>query len=108
MSFRALADEFQIGQRTAIVIVREVCNAICQQMGRPQLPLPKRQQWLQNAEDFERMGFPRAIGAMDGKHFWIKVKLFSLSTYFQYFSSLVEPAPAFTITKVSFRLFCWP
>jgi hypothetical protein len=75
MSFQALADEFQIGKTTASVIVHEVCDAICQQMSRQQLPLPKRQKWLQNAEDFERLGFPRAIGAMDGKHFWIKVRI---------------------------------
>lgn len=42
-------------------------------MNREQLPRPRQQEWRQNAEDFARMGFPRAIGAMDGKHFWIKV-----------------------------------
>jgi hypothetical protein len=42
-------------------------------MGAEELPLPKRGDWIRNAEEFKRLGFPRAIGAMDAKHFWIKV-----------------------------------
>lgn len=78
LSFRALADEFQIGKWTANTIVREVCTAICRVLGPDQLPSPKRQEWMRNAENFEELGFPRAIGAMDGKHSWIKVYSFCI------------------------------
>jgi len=73
ISMSGLAHEFQIGKTTAMKIIHEVCDAICESMKRAYLPLPKRQKWLQNAEAFEQLGFPRAIGAIDGKHFWCKV-----------------------------------
>lgn len=76
LSFRALADEFQIGITTVQKIVYEVCAIICQRLGPEQLPPPKQRQWMTNANDFEELGFPRAIGAMDGKHFWVKVCFF--------------------------------
>lgn len=72
----SLAHEFQIGKSTTIKIIYEVCDTICDSMKCEYLPLPKRQKWLQNAEEFEQLGFPRAIGAIDGKHFWCKVCLF--------------------------------
>jgi hypothetical protein len=73
MSLIALAHEFRIGDKTASLIVHEVCDAICDAMTAECLPAPKRQTWTNNAAEFEQLGFPRAIGAIDGKHFWIKV-----------------------------------
>lgn len=37
------------------------------------LQQPTRQHWIESEEDFADMGFPHAIGAIDGKHFAIKV-----------------------------------
>lgn len=102
LSFRALADEFQIRKSTAIGIVQEVCIAIINNMGSEQLPLPKHHDWIKNAEGFERLGFPRAIGAMDGKYFWIKVIYYIVLIHFS-FSNHQKLDLDSTITKVFSR-----
>ena len=73
LSMKATAQEFRIGHQTVNSIVYEVCTAVCETMHREWLPLPKRQTWLDNAGGFEAIWFPRAVAAMDGKHFEIKV-----------------------------------
>lgn len=62
---------------TVVGIVDEVSREICALMTEEFLPIPGRDTWLRNAEHFEEShGFPRAIGAIDGKHFWCKVCIF--------------------------------
>jgi len=73
MSFTALAHEFRIGNSTATKIVHEVCDVILQSMTNRFLPQPTHLQWIESEEEFAQIGFPRAIGAIDGKHFAIKV-----------------------------------
>jgi len=76
MSIRALVDEFRIGLTTASNIIDEVCHAIISSMSLQYLPNLLQQDWIQSEVGFRNIGFPHAIGAIDGKHFCCKVSSF--------------------------------
>ena len=69
-TFRSLHFQFRMGKSTISYIVREVCRAIYLVLGARYMSAPTScPEWLQIAEDFERMWqFPNCIGAIDGKH----------------------------------------
>jgi hypothetical protein len=75
MSTRAVAQEFLIGHSTVSLIVKEVASAVVAELSSSQLPTPTTEMWLQNAEEFRQLGFPHAIGCIDGKHFACKVNI---------------------------------
>lgn len=60
------------------------------------LPTPTSALWTQNAENFERQwGFPRAIGALDGKHFRCRVNIMSFFLIFKIFKAPPDTGSAF-------------
>jgi hypothetical protein len=42
------------------------------------MPMPTTEDWLRNSEEYEELGFPHAIGCLDGKHFACEVRMISL------------------------------
>lgn len=63
----------------------EVCDAICRQMKNIVMPEPTVQDFKEVAKDFaSKWNFNNCIGAIDGKHVFIKAPANSGSDYFNY------------------------
>jgi hypothetical protein len=105
---RALADEFQIGHTTTLKIIDEVCEAVRASMQEIYLTRPTAEDWIESEVGFADLGFPHAIGALDGKHFWVKVLKLTNKLKHYNFSNQQVPDPLFTITRAIFLLLCWP
>lgn len=74
-----------MGVATVTIIVREVCEAIWNQLQPIHLPQPTQEMWRQTERGFrERWHFPNCIGALDGKHVLIQAPPCSGSKYFNY------------------------
>lgn len=72
-SYKSIAYNFRMGDRTVSKIVREVAVAVWKQMQPTYLPEPTTQTWESVASRFEqRWQFPHCVGAVDGKHVVIK------------------------------------
>ncbi|XP_022197965.1 protein ANTAGONIST OF LIKE HETEROCHROMATIN PROTEIN 1 [Nilaparvata lugens] len=84
-SYKSIAYNFRLGDRTVSNIVKEVAVAIWEQMQPIYLPEPSTQKWESVANRFEqRWQFPHCVGAVDGKHVVIKKPNKSGSSYFNY------------------------
>ena len=85
MSFRALAYGFRMGESTVGNIVMEVCTVLWNKLQPIYLPKPKRNEWLNNAKDYEDLWqFPHCVGAVDGKHVVIRKPSYSGSQFYNY------------------------
>ncbi|GAV09772.1 hypothetical protein RvY_19257-2 [Ramazzottius varieornatus] len=72
----AAAHSFAVSQTTISKIFKETTKAIYDALKDVYIGEPSKERWKQNAEKFEAMwNFPNCVGAIDGKHVQIKVKL---------------------------------
>lgn len=82
--------ELQYGWRippnSLSIVVREVCQAICDEyMDEVMSPPTTTEEWQAIADGYEnRWNFPHTIGALDGKHVAIKCPARSGSLYYNY------------------------
>ena len=93
-SFEVISETARIAPNTLCEIVPEVCDALWKIIGPQVIHLPTTsEEWLDIAEDFGRLwDYPRALGAVDGKH----VKIFApphsgtvMYNYKQFFSFVI-------------------
>ncbi|RCN32423.1 transposase, IS4 family [Ancylostoma caninum] len=69
-SFSYMALELSAGTSTVMETVYEVCKAIIDEYFYETFPLPTGSTWAQSAREFQALwGYPRAVAALDGKHF---------------------------------------
>jgi len=67
---------YRIGRSTATLIIKETCEAIWD-LSSEELFTPSEKGWREIAHEFEkRWNFLNCIGAMDGKHVAIIVRLY--------------------------------
>lgn len=84
-SYKSIAYNYLLGDRTVSNIVKEVAVAIWKHMQPIYLPEPTTEIWQSAASRFEqRWQFPHCVGAVDGKHVVIKKPGKSGSSYFNY------------------------
>lgn len=84
-SYKSIAYNYLLGDRTVSNIVQEVATAIWNNMQPVYLAEPKTETWKSIALRFEdRWQFPHCVGAIDGKHIVIKKPGKSGSSYFNY------------------------
>ncbi|XP_041863337.1 putative nuclease HARBI1 [Melanotaenia boesemani] len=85
-TFRSLAFQFRIGERTVSNIVDETCQALYSTMKEQYMRVPTTtEEWMEIAMEFnERWNYPCCIGAIDGKHIAIQQPENSGSEYFNY------------------------
>jgi len=74
-----------MGFSTVREIVKEVCEAIWDNLGPLVMPEPTEEMWKKVAERYKTMWhFPNCIGAIDGKHINIQCPINAGSTYYNY------------------------
>lgn len=84
-SYKSIAYNYRMADRTVSNIVKEVAVAVWKQMQPTYLPEPITQTWESIASRFEqRWQFPHCVGAVDGKHVVIKKPGKSGSSYYNY------------------------
>lgn len=84
-SYKSIAYNYLLGDRTVSNIVQEVAVAIWNNMQSIYLPEQTTETWKSIASRFEqRWQFPHCVGAVDGKHIVIKKPGKSGSSYFNY------------------------
>ena len=84
-SYHSLMYEFRVSLASISLLVPEVCDAIRQARGSSLTVPSTRQEWLEIANGFEqKWQFPHCLGAIDGKHIYIKAPPNSGSHYFNY------------------------
>ena len=84
-SYHTITWSYRVGVATVATIIREVCEAIWNQLRPIHLPQPTQEIWRQIECGFrERWQFPNCIGALDGKHVLIQAPPCSGSKYFNY------------------------
>lgn len=76
---KSISYSFRIAHNTVSGIIKETCEAIWECLHEEQLKQPSTQDWLKISSEFESLwNMPHCIGAMDGKHIVIQVKLHQL------------------------------
>ncbi|RCN52301.1 transposase, IS4 family [Ancylostoma caninum] len=84
-SFGTHAHEFKLGRTTVMQVVYETCSAIIEEFWEEAFPRPTATTWLESARGFKtKCGYPRAVAAIDGKHFKIFAPPRSGSSYYCY------------------------
>ncbi|XP_056090774.1 uncharacterized protein LOC130070418 [Rhinichthys klamathensis goyatoka] len=84
-SFKTIAFSYRVGHSTVAGIVKDVCEAIWDNLVEEYMPPPYRERWREIAADFQQMwNFPNCVGAVDGKHIVIQAPASSGSLYFNY------------------------
>ncbi|XP_068082944.1 uncharacterized protein [Anabrus simplex] len=84
-SFRTIAFSYRLGHSTVHAIVRQVCQAIINNLLSIYIPTPRRSDWEQIPNTFRNVwDFPNCIGCLDGKHVEIMAPSNSGSNYFNY------------------------
>ena len=65
---------FRMSVSAITEFIPEVCQALYDVLKEEYMSVPSsRSQWLQLADEFEsKWQFPRAVGAIDGKHIYVK------------------------------------
>jgi hypothetical protein len=68
-SYKILEEMFCISSTTISQIVPDVCTAIWEELGKSYIKCPNSEdEWKCVAQGFHRWDYPRALGALDGKH----------------------------------------
>ena len=81
MTQRAISHSFGIAQPTVHKILVETTSAIFEALKKEFLPIPTEDVWKINAGMFEqKWNFPNCVGAIDGKHVQIQVKLVTMKS----------------------------
>lgn len=84
-TFTDLEYDFQISRKTIPLIVKETCQAICQELAPLEMPKPNKEKWINIAEKFyKEANFPNCVGAIDGKHMRIVCPPNAGSQYYNY------------------------
>uniref|UniRef100_A0A673IN56 Zgc:194221 n=1 Tax=Sinocyclocheilus rhinocerous TaxID=307959 RepID=A0A673IN56_9TELE len=82
---RTIAFSYRVGHSTVAGIIKDVCEAIWDNLVEEYMPPPNRERWREIAADFQQMwNFPNCVGAVDGKHIVIQAPASSSSLYFNY------------------------
>ncbi|XP_063530916.1 uncharacterized protein LOC134755454 isoform X2 [Cydia strobilella] len=85
LSFHRLAENFRIGVSTVSRIVVEVCDALWLVLQPLVIPKPTEDDWKRIAKEFgELWQFKNCLGALDGKHVYVKCPANSGSCFFNY------------------------
>ena len=84
--FSELQYGWRIPPNSLSIVVREVCQAICDEyMDEVMTPPTTPEEWQAIADGFQnRWNFPHTIGALDGKHVAIRCPAKSGSLYYNY------------------------
>ena len=84
--YSSLQYNWRVPANSISVLVREVCQAICEEYKQELMACPVTpEDWMPVAEHFlKRWNFPHTCGALDGKHVAIKKPPQSGSAYFNY------------------------
>jgi hypothetical protein len=92
-SYHSLAFNFRVAHNSISIFVREVCEAIIEQLGEEVVSVPDTEdKWREVASKFEtRWNFLHTLGAIDGKHIAMKSPTNSGTVYHNYkgFFSLI-------------------
>lgn len=81
---RHIASTYRISKQRMGVIIDQVCDAICAEMGN-EIPALSKNEWLETANKFNaKWNFPHCVGAIDGKHVAIRRPVNSGSLFFNY------------------------
>ena len=81
----SLAFSYRLGESTVACIIKETCDAINGQMIGTYMPPPTEDDWREIAHQFlTKWNFPNCIGAIDGKHVYIKAPPNSGTLYWNY------------------------
>lgn len=84
-SFRTIAFSYRVGHSTVAGIIKDVCEAIWDNLVEEYMPPPDGERWQEIAADFQQLwNFPNCVGAVDGKHIVIQAPASSGSLYFNY------------------------
>lgn len=82
---QTIAFSYRLGHSTVHYIVKEVCQAIIDNLLVEVMPIPSENDWRRIAEEFwEMWNFPNCLGALDGKHVEIVAPPNSGSLYYNY------------------------
>lgn len=81
----SLSYMFRVGRSTITMIIRETCDALYKVLQPEFLPSPEHLDWKSIQRAFEtRWQFDNCLGALDGKHVYIKAPPNSGSQFFNY------------------------
>lgn len=84
-TFTDLEYDFLISRKTIPFIVKETCQAICQELAPLEMPKPNKEKWINIAEKYyKEANFPNCVGAIDGKHIRIVCPPNAGSQYYNY------------------------
>ena len=76
---------FLIGNSTMYAIISEVCTAICRALNPRYGCLPQGEDWFVISDEFKNYwNLPKAIGALDSRHFKLNCPPHSGSTCYNY------------------------
>lgn len=81
----SIALAYRIGESTARMIIREVCEVLIHVLEPRYLRPPSKEGWRNIANAFlEQWNFPHCVGALDGKHVLVQAPPNSGSLFFNY------------------------
>ncbi|XP_045778528.1 uncharacterized protein LOC123876345 [Maniola jurtina] len=84
-SFTTMGENFRIGLKSVSRIVEEVCDALWNMLQPLVMSQPTENDWKEIAKDFDELWqFKNCIGALDGKHVYIKAPSKTGSSFFNY------------------------
>lgn len=73
---KSISYNYRLGVSTVSNIIKSTCSAIWEILRPEYLQCPTEEQWKSIADGFEmKWNFPNCIGAIDGKHIRIQVRL---------------------------------
>ena len=68
IEYRSIAQLFGLGHSTVCTIVLETCKAITEVLLPRYVKIPQGELCKEAIDGFDRLGFPQAVGAVDGTH----------------------------------------
>lgn len=84
-SFTGIAENFRIGLKSVSRIIEDVCDVLWNVLQPLVMPEPTENDWKKIAKDFDDLWqFKNCLGALDGKHVYIKAPSKSGSSFFNY------------------------